>query len=151
MLMGQTQRLRTAADQMDKALRGKYDAINPSTVPPLLRDAADTIEDLRKTLSRKDDALVALQRDYNNQIKRIRNQRNQLRETQAALERETCHTVSMDCFGNPPYNKSGLQGNDVACGCSECGAPWSITGLFRGNKLSHNFKACPICGRKVVE
>lgn len=64
--------------------------------------------------------------------------------------RETCHTVLMDCFGNPPYNKSGLQGNDVVCGCSECGAPWGTTGLFRGNKFKHNFKACPICGRKVI-
>ena len=69
----------------------------------------------------------------------------------ATVGRETCHTVSMDCFGNPPYNQSGLNGNDPACGCSECGAPWSTTGLFRGNKLRHNFRACPICGRKVVE
>jgi len=65
-------------------------------------------------------------------------------------EREACHTVLMDCFGNPPYNKSGLNGNDVACGCSECGAPWSTMGVFRGNKLKHNFKACPLCGRKVI-
>ena len=65
--------------------------------------------------------------------------------------RETCHTVLMDCFGNPPYNKSGLNGNDIACGCSECGVPWSTMGIFRGNKLKHNFKACPLCGRKVVE
>lgn len=64
--------------------------------------------------------------------------------------RDTCHTVLMDCFGNPPFNKSGLQGNDVVCGCSECGAPWGTTGLFRGNKLRHNFKACPICGRRVA-
>ena len=63
--------------------------------------------------------------------------------------RETCHTVLMDCFGNPPYNQSGLHGNDVVCGCSECGAPWGTTGLFRGCKLKHNFKACPICGRVV--
>ena len=62
----------------------------------------------------------------------------------------TCHTVAMDCFGNPPYNTSGLNGNSTACGCSECGAPWSTMGIFRGNQLKHNFKACPICGRKVV-
>ena len=68
----------------------------------------------------------------------------------ATVGRGTCHTVSMDCFGNPPYNQSGLNGNDPACGCSECGAPWSTTGLFRGNKLRHNFKACPICGRRIV-
>lgn len=62
----------------------------------------------------------------------------------------TCHTVAMDCFGNSPYNQSGLNGNSPACGCSECGAPWSTTGLFRGNRLKHNFKACPICGARVV-
>lgn len=62
----------------------------------------------------------------------------------------TCHTVEMDCFGNPPYNQSGFNGSSMACGCSECGAPWSTCGLFRGNALHHNFKACPICGRKVV-
>ena len=61
-----------------------------------------------------------------------------------------CHTVSMDCFGNPPYNQFGLAGNSTALGCSECGAPWSTMGIFRGNHLKHNFKACPICGRKVV-
>ena len=61
-----------------------------------------------------------------------------------------CRTVAMDCFGNPPYNTSGLNGNSTACGCSECGAPWSTVGMFRGNRLKHNFKACPICGRKVV-
>ena len=68
---------------------------------------------------------------------------------EATLGRGTCHTVSMDCFGNPPFNQSGLNGNSTACGCSECGAPWSTVGLFRGNQLKHNFKACPICGRKV--
>lgn len=62
----------------------------------------------------------------------------------------TCHTVSMDCFGNPPFNTSGFNGNSTACGCSECGAPWSTMGIFRGNQLSHNFRACPICGAKVV-
>lgn len=69
------------------------------------------------------------------------------------LERlvETCHTVPMDCFGNPPYNQSGLAGNSTAVGCSECGAPWSTMGIFRGNQLKHNFKACPICGRRVAE
>ena len=69
----------------------------------------------------------------------------------ATLGRGECHTVSMDCFGNPPYNQSGLNGNSTACGCSECGAPWSTMGVFRGNALKHNFKACPICGRKVVD
>lgn len=68
---------------------------------------------------------------------------------EATLGRGKCHTVSMDCFGNPPYNKSGLNGNSTACGCSECGAPWSTCGMFRGNKLKHNFNACPICGREV--
>jgi len=67
-----------------------------------------------------------------------------------AMAVETCHTVLMDCFGNPPYNTSGLNGNDIACGCSECGVPWSTSGIFRGNKLNHNFKACPLCGRRVV-
>lgn len=70
---------------------------------------------------------------------------------EATLGQGTCHTVGMDCFGNPPYNQSGLHGNSTACGCSECGAPWSVVGLFRGNALSHNFKACPICGRRVVQ
>lgn len=70
--------------------------------------------------------------------------------TQAESSGE-CHTVSMDCFGNPPFNQSGLNGNSTACGCSECGAPWSTCGLFRGNALRHNFKACPICGAKVVD
>ena len=69
---------------------------------------------------------------------------------EATLGRGTCHTVTMDCFGNPPYNTSGLNGNSTACGCSECGAPWSTMGVFRGNQLKHNFKACPICGREVV-
>lgn len=69
----------------------------------------------------------------------------------ATLGRETCRTVQMDCFGNPPFNTSGLSGNSTACGCSECGAPWSTVGLFRGNQLHHNFKACPICGREVVD
>ena len=68
----------------------------------------------------------------------------------ATIGREECHTVAMDCFGNPPYNQSGLNGNSTACGCSECGAPWSTTGLFRGNQMRHNFKACPICGRRIV-
>lgn len=67
----------------------------------------------------------------------------------ATLGPEVCHTVAMDCFGNPPYNQSGLNGNSTACGCSECGAPWSTVGLFRGNQLRHNFKACPICGRRI--
>ena len=71
-------------------------------------------------------------------------------ELEALLRQRTCHTVSMDCFGNPPYNQSGLNGNSPACGCSECGAPWSTMGVFRGNQLRHNFKACPICGRRVV-
>ena len=66
-------------------------------------------------------------------------------------EKRTCNTVSMDCFGNPPYNQTGLNGNSTACGCSECGAPWSTCGLFRGNKFKHNFKACPICGCEVVD
>lgn len=70
---------------------------------------------------------------------------------EATLGRGTCHTVPMDCFGNPPFNQSGLSGNSTACGCSECGAPWSTVGLFRGNALRHNFKACPICGREVVD
>lgn len=67
------------------------------------------------------------------------------------LGREKCRTVSMDCFGNPPYNESGLNGNSTAVGCSECGAPWSTCGLFRGNQLKHNFKACPICGREIEQ
>ena len=66
-----------------------------------------------------------------------------------ALGGGKCKTVSMDCFGNPPFNTSGLSGNNTAVGCSECGAPWSTCGLFRGNQLKHNFKACPICGREV--
>lgn len=70
-------------------------------------------------------------------------------ETRGSDAREKCKTVSMDCFGNPPYNTSGLNGNSTAVGCSECGAPWSTCGLFRGNQLKHNFKACPICGREV--
>lgn len=64
---------------------------------------------------------------------------------------KTCHAVGMDCFGNPPYNQTGLNGNDPAIGCSECGAPWSTCGLFRGTQMSHNFVACPICGRRIVE
>ena len=68
---------------------------------------------------------------------------------ETTLGRGKCKTVSMDCFGNPPYNMSGLSGNSTAVGCSECGAPWSTCGLFRGNQLKHNFKACPICGREV--
>lgn len=35
------------------------------------------------------------------------------------LERGKCKTVSMDCFGNPPFNTSGLNGNSTAAGCSE--------------------------------
>ena len=69
----------------------------------------------------------------------------------ATLGSGECRTVQMDCFGNPPYNTSGLNGNSTACGCSECGAPWSTVGMFRGNVFKHNFKACPICGRKVVK
>ena len=72
-------------------------------------------------------------------------------ELMALLEQGTCHTVGMNPFGNPPYNQSGLSGNSMECGCSECGAPWSTMGIFRGNKIKHNFKACPICGRKVVK
>ena len=68
----------------------------------------------------------------------------------ALAKMETCHAVSMDCFGNPPYNQSGLNGNDIVLGCSECGVPWSTSGIFRGNFLKHNFKACPLCGRRVV-
>ena len=30
-----------------------------------------------------------------------------------------CETISMDCFGNPPFNQTGLNGNSTACGCSE--------------------------------
>lgn len=72
-------------------------------------------------------------------------------ELVALLEQGTCHTVGMNALGNPPYNQSGLRCNSAECGCSECGAPWSTMGIFRGNKFKHNFKACPICGRKVVE
>lgn len=60
------------------------------------------------------------------------------------LGRGNCKTIAMDCFGNPPFNQSGLNGNSTAVGCSECGAPWSTCGLFQGNQLKHNFKACPI-------
>ena len=72
-----------------------------------------------------------------------------LHDAVATLGSGDCETVSMDCFGNPPFNQTGLNGNSTACGCSECGAPWSTCGLFRGNAMSHNFKACPICGRRV--
>lgn len=68
-----------------------------------------------------------------------------------SLGRGNCKTIAMDCFGNPPFNQSGLNGNSTAVGCSECGAPWSTCGLFRGNQLKHNFKACPICGREVEQ
>lgn len=67
------------------------------------------------------------------------------------LGRGNCKTIAMDCFGNPPFNRSGLNGNSTAVGCSECGAPWSTCGLFRGNALKHNFKACPICGREIEQ
>ena len=63
---------------------------------------------------------------------------------------ETCHVILMDCFGNKPFNRTGLAGNDVTCGCSECGAPWGRLSIFRGNMLKHNFSACPICGRRVA-
>jgi len=72
-------------------------------------------------------------------------------ESMDYVPERTCTTVHMDCFGNPPWNNSGLHGNSTACGCSECGAPWSTCGLFRGNQLKHNFKACPVCGAKVVD
>lgn len=42
----QADRLRTAADQLEKAMRGRFDAINPNDLPPMMRDAADTIDDL---------------------------------------------------------------------------------------------------------
>ena len=70
---------------------------------------------------------------------------------EVTLGRWKCKTIAMDCFGNPPFNQSGLNGNNTAVGCSECGAPWSTCGLFRGNALKHNFKACPICGREIEQ
>ena len=77
--------------------------------------------------------------------------RTPIQAVEISLGRGKCKTVSMDCFGNPPFNMSGLNGNSTAVGCSECGAPWSTCGLFRGNALKHNFKACPICGREVEQ
>lgn len=64
------------------------------------------------------------------------------------VDRELCHAVDMDGFGNPPWRKSPLMGNNFTVGCSECGAPWHLFG-FRGHKFKHNFKACPNCGRRV--
>lgn len=51
MLTTQVKRLRTAADQLDKVLHGRFDAIEPSTIPPMMREAADTIENLRNRLT----------------------------------------------------------------------------------------------------
>lgn len=51
MLTSQVDRLRTAADQFDKVLCGKFDAIEPLTIPPMMREAADTIENLRNRLT----------------------------------------------------------------------------------------------------
>ena len=42
----QADRLRTAADQLEKVMRGRFDAINPNDLPPMMREAADTIDDL---------------------------------------------------------------------------------------------------------
>lgn len=47
----QADRLRTAADQLEKVMRGRFDAINPNDLPPLLREAADTIDDLCNRLT----------------------------------------------------------------------------------------------------
>lgn len=108
-----------------------------------LRDAADTIADLRETLRRESDARMDLQRDYNNQIKRIRNQRKQLRELQAALMRETCHDT----------------GDERVFCCSECG--FGLRDVYFsdedylyddcGERIEPWPPFCPNCGRRVVE
>lgn len=91
-----------------------------------------------KALIRESDARMALQRDYNNQIKRIQNQRKQLREMQEALERGTCHMVKRHdyvVYGEAPC---------IWLECDECGGV--LPDSF-GTAVSY----CPNCGRKVIE
>lgn len=55
----------------------------------------------------------------------------------------TCHPVSMDWVGNPPYNTGSVCLNSITTGCSECGAPWKVS-------ITSIPKFCPNCGAKVV-
>lgn len=63
-LASQADSLRTAADQFEKAMRGRFDAINPSDLPPMLREAADTIENLRNRLTERETCQIELDWAY---------------------------------------------------------------------------------------
>lgn len=91
-----------------------------------------------KALIRESDARMALQCDYNNQIVRIRNQRKQLREMQAALERKTCHMVlrhDYTVYGEAP---------DIWWECDGCGC--TLPNPLDMSEIHY----CPSCGREVV-
>lgn len=92
-----------------------------------------------KALIRESDARMALQRDYNNQIRRIQNQRKQLMEMQAALERGKCHMVlrhDYTVYGEAPC---------IWWECDECGC--TLQNPFGMPEIHY----CPNCGRRVVE
>lgn len=102
-----------------------------ATVP----DAASTYA----ALLQESAARMALQRDYNNQIKRIQNQRKQLKEMQAALERGKCHMVLKDdheAYGEAFY---------IWWECDECGC------TLPNPHSMPEIRYCPNCGRRVVE
>jgi hypothetical protein len=96
---------------------------------------AATIHDAASThaaLLQESNARMALQMDYNNQIKRIQNQRKQLREMQEALERHdhrrTAHVLTTT--------------DDDGVGHSECGGCGRVVGEW--------FKYCPWCGARFI-
>jgi hypothetical protein len=106
-----------------------------SPVTPAQAIAA-TIHDAASThaaLLQESNARMALQMDYNNQIKRIQNQRKQLREMQEALERHdhrrTAHVLTTT--------------DDDGVGHSECGGCRRTVGEW--------FKFCPWCGARFTD
>lgn len=113
--------------------------------PTAAQAIAATVHDeasTHKALIRESDARMALQRDYNNQSERIRNQRMNLKEMQAALERRTCHDL----------------GDERVFHCSECGFGLSDVYLSdedyllddEGEEMEPWPPFCPNCGRRVV-
>ena len=139
-LMEQTQRLRKSAYEVERVKNGTIgmldrDSTMLADAAMQLREAADTIADLRDTMRRESDARMDLQRDYNNQIKRIQNQRKQLREMQAPLKRETCRNADSRAEAGGVWHSPRFV-------CSECGVAYV---------MSDYASFCPNCGRRVAE
>lgn len=56
----------------------------------------------------------------------------------------TCHIVSMDMAGNPPYRKGNVIYDALSDGCSECGYPFDT---MNNGVPAH----CHNCGARVTD